>query len=378
VRWAFDTVVAVALLALGLGATAAAGRNQPGSAAVDGLAYALVAVAALALVARRRWPLPTLAVTTVAVSVYLVLRYPYGPVLLTVVVAVYTVASTVPWRRSVPAAAAALVVLLTHLAVTPFDWIGLLPGASLVAVPFAVGATVRQIRESAVRARDERIRDEAYEARLRVAQEVHDVVGHGLAAINMQAEIALHVLPKKPEQAEAALTTIARTSKEALDELRATLAVVRRSDAAEQRIPGPGLAQVDRLVARLAGTGVPVSVSVEGEPRDLPAAVDLAAYRVVQESLTNVLRHAGKASATVRVTYRPDGVSVEVTDTGLGESRGTLLDVYVQQGAPAFTGQGINGMRMRVEAVGGEFTAGPAPGGGFRVHADLPLPGGAL
>jgi signal transduction histidine kinase len=365
VKWAYDTLVAVALLVLGLGATAVAGRNQPGSTSVDGVAYALICVAALALVVRRRWPLVTLAVTTVAVSTYLVLRYPYGPVLLTVVVAVYTTAATLPPRRSVPAAGAAMLLLLVHIVTGPVDWTGLLPGASLVVVPFAAGATVRLGRESAARARDERLRDEAYEARLRVAQEVHDVVGHGLAAINMQAEIALHVLPRKPEQAEAALTTIARTSKEALDELRATLAVVRRSDAAEQRVPGPGLAQLDRLVSRLADTGVPVSVSVVGESRDLPAAVDLVAYRVVQESLTNVLRHAGKAAATVRVTYRPDAVSVEVTDTGRGVST-------ARSG-----GQGIAGMRSRVEAVGGEFAAGPAPGGGFRVHARLPRPAGA-
>jgi signal transduction histidine kinase len=155
--------------------------------------------------------------------------------------------------------------------------------------------------------------------------------------------------------------------------------VVRRSDAAEQRVPGPGLAQLDRLVSRLAGTGVPVSVSVAGEARELPAAVDLVAYRVVQESLTNVLRHAGKATATVRVSYRDDGVTVEITDTGLGDSRGTLLYKNAQQGAPANTrqgGQGISGMRARVAAVGGEFSAGPAAGGGFRVWADLPVRGG--
>ena len=364
-RWLFDTTVAVALLALGLGATVAAGRNQPGSTPVDALAYALICCAALSLVVRRRWPLVTLAVTTVAVSTYLVLRYPYGPVLLTEVVAVYTVAVQVPPRRSVPAAAAALLVLLVHLLTGPVDWTGLLPGTSFVVVPFAAGVAVRLSRESAARVREERSRDEAYEARLRVAQEVHDVVGHGLAAINMQAEIALHVLPKKPEQAEAALTTIARTSKEALDELRATLAVVRRSDAAEQRIPGPGLAQVDRLVSRLSGTGVPVSVSYVGSARELPAAVDLVAYRVVQESLTNVLRHAGKATADVRVTYGDDGVTVEVSDTGRGGD------------VAASGGQGLSGMRSRVAAVGGEFSAGPAAGGGFRVRAWLPLPGGA-
>jgi signal transduction histidine kinase len=365
-RWrtrVFDALIALGLLALCLAVSRFAGARQPGTAALDPTAYALIAVATLALAGRRRWPVGTLIVVVVAVGSYLFMRYPYGPVMVTVVIASYTIAERLPLRRATPVAAAAIAVLLIHLLVGARDWTGLLPGASLVAVPFAVGATVRLGREQAARAREERIRDAAYETRLRVAQEVHDVVGHGLAAINMQAEIALHVLPKRPEQAGEALTRIARTSKEALDELRATLAVV-RSDQAAPRTPGPGLSQLDGLVARLTGTGVPVDVRVSGDRRDLPAAVDLAAYRVVQESLTNVLRHAGRAAATVRVEYRGDGVAVEVTDDGSAAA------------APNPTGNGIPGMRTRVEAVGGTFSAGPRPGGGFRVRADLPVAGG--
>jgi signal transduction histidine kinase len=361
---AFDLLLAVGLLVLCLAVTRLAGARQPGTAVPDGWAYLLVAVAALALAVRRRWPVATIAVVTVAVSTYLLLRYPYGPVMVTLVVAAYTLASSVPPRRAAPVAAGAIVVLLAHLVFRDLDWAALLPGASLIAVPFAVGATARLARESESRAREHRIRDAAYETRLQVAQEVHDVVGHGLAAINMQAEIALHVLPKRPEQASEALTLIARTSKEALDELRATLAVVRRCDDAP-RTPGPGLAQLDALVDRLAGTGVPITVQVTGERRDLPATVDLAAYRVVQESLTNVLRHAGRASASVHVAYRPDGVTVEVCDDGAGAVGSNP------------SGNGIPGMRTRVEAVGGTFTAGPRDGGGFRVRADLPVTGGA-
>jgi signal transduction histidine kinase len=243
----------------------------------------------------------------------------------------------------------------------------MVPGTAWVAVPFAVGATVRAGRESVARNRAEEVRQYTYEERLRIAQEVHDVVGHGLAAINMQAEIALHLLPKRPEQAGEALTAISHTSKRALDELRATLAVVRRADGADNRAPIPGLARLDDLVTRMSGTGVPVSVEVTGERGDLPAAVDLAAYRVVQESLTNVLRHAGPASATVRLSHRPDRLTVRVSDTGRG--------VPGDGGAPAESpgGHGIVGMRERVTALGGTFEAGPAATGGFQVQAAFPL-----
>jgi signal transduction histidine kinase len=194
---------------------------------------------------------------------------------------------------------------------------------------------------------------------------VHDVVGHGLAAINMQAEIALHLLPRKPEEAEAALTRISRSSKAALDELRVTLSVLRQRG---DRTPAPGLAQVPALRERLAESGLPVSLSVVGSAAELPLAVDLAAYRVVQESLTNVLRHAGVASAAVVITHLPASVVVEVTDTGQG---GTV---------PAATpGHGLSGMRERVTALGGTLTAGPLTAGrGWRVHAELPVvPDGA-
>jgi signal transduction histidine kinase len=187
---------------------------------------------------------------------------------------------------------------------------------------------------------------------------VHDVVGHGLAAINMQAEIALHLLHRKPEQAEAALTAISRTSKQGLDELRATLTAV-RGDAG--RAPMPGHGELPALRDRLAHAGLPVSLTIEGEPDGpLPGAVDLAAYRIVQEALTNVLRHAGATSAEVAITYAPGALELEVTDRGLG-------------GVPSGPGSGIAGMRERAAALGGELTAGPRPGGGFRVHAALPV-----
>ncbi|MGC5017892.1 sensor histidine kinase [Micromonospora sp. DT47] len=363
---AADLALALVLLLLGLLATGPAGRNQAAATPVDAWCLTLVGIATLALTGRRIAPRATLAVVSVVVSAYLVLGYPYGPVLLSFLIAVYTVAVRLPIRSAAVAATAALAVILVHVfwsrSASP-GLAGVLPGSAWVVVPFALAVAVRTNRESVARAHAEQARQLADGERLRVAREVHDVVGHGLAAIHMQAEIALHLLAKRPGQAETALRAISRTSKEALDELRVTLTVVRRDEADAQRAPAPGLDQVPQLRDRLAGAGVPVTVTVDGEPRTLPVAVDLAAYRVVQESLTNVLRHAGQATAAVRLRYAPADIAVEVTDTGRGAPTGP---------GPG-GGYGLAGMRERVTALGGSFSAGPDPGGGFRVSATLPV-----
>ncbi|MEU8373495.1 sensor histidine kinase [Micromonospora sp. NPDC048894] len=361
-RWLLDGLLALVLLAIGLVGTAPAGLNQ-GVPAGPG-AYPLVVVAALVVAVRRRWPAATLAVAAAATTGYLVLGQPYGPILLSFLVAVYTVAAHRPVRVAATAGAVVLAALLVQVfvGVRPLGPVALMPVAAWVVVPFAVGAAVRLSREGAARGRADEARRLADAERLRVAREVHDVVGHGLAAIHLQAEIALHLLARRPEQAETALTAISRTSKAALDELRVTLTVVRREEAVGGRGPTPGLAQLTQLRERLAGTGVSVAVATTGTPRPLPVAVDLAVYRVAQEALTNVLRHAGPATAEVRIGYAEDEVTVEVTDTG--------------RGRPAVpepsTGFGLAGMRERVTALGGTFSAGPAASGGFRVYATLP------
>ncbi|MGV9211752.1 sensor histidine kinase [Micromonospora sp. RB23] len=375
-----DGLLALALLVFGLLATGLAGDNQPGSRPVDVVCRALIVVAALALLLRRRSPVATLAVVTVATSTYLVLGYPYGPILLAFLLAVYTVAVRLPVRTAALAAGGAFVLLVAHVFVSRGPapgWFGVLPASAWVVVPFAVGVVVRVSREAAARIRAEEAREraeqgrrQADEERLRIAQEVHDVVGHGLAAISMQAEIALHLLPKRPEQAEVALTAISRTSREALDELRVTLGAVRRG---AEREPVPGLARLPALCDRLAGAGLAVDLRQDGDPRELPAAVDLAAYRVVQEALTNVLRHAGVAHAEVTVGYQADELTVEVTDRGVGVpgwlgAGGDPEPVDGQSG-----GHGLAGMRERVAALGGRLTIGPRPGGGFRVWARLPV-----
>jgi signal transduction histidine kinase len=365
-----DGLLALALSAIGIAGTYGSLHATYGHTPQlpTWCAFVLSVVAASALAGRRTWPVATLAVATVATSAYLAAGFPYGPILLSLLVAVYTLARYVPTRRAVIVAAVALVVLLAHILVArprPGVW-GLVPGSAWVVVPFAIGLAVGLHREAVIRERTQLARAHADQERLRVAQEVHDVVGHGLSAITMQAEIALHLLDRQPEQAGPALSAISRTSREALDDLRVTLGLVRRGTGDDEaRAPLPGLARLDELIARMSDSGVRVQIHTGGERRALSSAADLTAYRVVQESLTNVLRHAGAATADVWVNYLPDGLAVEVTDTG----RGGPADVPPGDHSSR---RGLDGMRERVTALGGTFHAGPRPTGGFGVSIRLP------
>jgi signal transduction histidine kinase len=214
-RLALDGLFAAPLVVVGVFGTAGAAVHRgPTEIAPTGLAYSLVVVAALGLAGRRVWPVATLALVTVATSVYLVLRYPYGPIMVFLLIAVYSVARHVPVRRAAVAAAVALAFLSLHVLVGHGVALGLfaiVPASAWVVVPFAVGVAVRLQREAVVRDRIQLARTHADQERLRVAQEVHDVVGHGLSAITMQAEIALHLLDRQPEQAGPALSAISRT-----------------------------------------------------------------------------------------------------------------------------------------------------------------------
>jgi signal transduction histidine kinase len=371
--WHGDAALAVALAFVCVMGSKPAQVWQPHHRPLDFFGYALLLVSSLVLTARRAAPRVTLAVTVLGASVYLVTGYGFGPVLIPLAIAVYTVAAHLPARRAVVAAGVAAPFLISHTVLGPYhtDPTGILPGVAWIVVPFAIGIAMRLGREAVGRERDERTRQVAYEERLRVAQEVHDVVGHGLTAITMQADVALHVLAKRPEQAVAALTAISQTSRAALAELRATLNLLRSEagpDSDTDRGPAPGLAQIGSLADRVTRAGVPVTLP-DGLPTGpMPAAVELAAYRIVQESLTNVLRHAGPATATVSVRRAADRLDIEVVDTG----RAVPRDPHREPTA----GQGITGMRERAVALGGSLRAGPAPGGGYAVHAVLPLPPG--
>jgi signal transduction histidine kinase len=360
-----DAALAAVMTVVGIVGTAFAGSPSRAEVPIDVRGFALVVTAAMALAVRRRWSPAVLAVVTVCASVYLILGYAYGPVLLLYMIAVYTAARHAPPRVSVPCSLAALALMLVHL-LTPGTFLGslgVIPVCAWVVVPFSLGFTLRLRRETADRARAEEIRRSVDDERFRVAQEVHDIVGHGLAAIKMQADIALHLLADKPEQAQVALAAISRTSSDALDELRATLAVVRRTGTGAERSPVPGLARLDELRQRMAEAGVYVRLETFGERRAaLPVAVDVTGYRIVQESLTNVLRHSGAGQATVTVRHEADSILIKVSNPVTAASTGE-------------GGTGIPGMRERVLALGGEFSAGPAPRDRFEVRARLPAGG---
>jgi signal transduction histidine kinase len=354
-----DVALALATAAVGVAGTTMAYYYTPVDPDLDmvpGVVFA--GCLGLVLVVRRAWPLVTLALAAALISTYLYMNYPYGPVWLGYTIAVYTVARHLPFARSLTATAVSWAVLVGHVFVNkaslPGLW-GFIPATAIVLVPFAIGVVVRTTREATHRARAEAVRERVADERLRVAQEVHDVVGHGLAAIKMQADIALHLLAKKPEQAEIALTAISRTSTAALDELRATLTVVRGAD----RAPSPGLDQLPELQDRMTSAGMDLRVDVTGETRKLPVAVDFAAYRVLQESLTNVLRHSQVKQADVVVAYEDSRVVV------------TIANPATAAAGNGHSGLGIPGMRERVTSLGGTFSAG-ADTGRFEVRAEIP------
>jgi len=216
---------------------------------------------------------------------------------------------------------------------------------------------VEQRAEEAERTRDEAARRRAMEERLRIARELHDSLTHSISVIQVQAGVAVHLARKRGEEVPPALLAIQEAGADAGRELRETLGVLRREEDGD----GSGLGQLDRLVARARSAGLAVSVSVTGVRRPLAPDVDQAAYRIVQEALTNVSRHAGQACALVHLHYAPDALTVQVDDDGKGA--GTTS---------AGPGLGLIGMRERVSALGGQLQAGPRDGGGFGVRAELP------
>src|ERR1700729_2067171 len=218
---------------------------------------------------------------------------------------------------------------------------------------------VEQRAEEAERTREEVARRRAVEERLRIARELHDSLTHNISVICVQSGVAVHLARKRGEEVSPALLAIQEASADAARELRTTLGVLRSDDDGDTS----GLSHLDRLTARARAAGLPVTVNVTGARRSLPPEVDQAAYRIVQEALTNVSRHAGQASAWVHLCYTPDALAVEIDDDGTGTSTGPR---------PSGPGLGLIGMRERVTALGGRLHTGPRGGGGFGVRAELP------
>jgi signal transduction histidine kinase len=228
---------------------------------------------------------------------------------------------------------------------------------------------VEQRAEEAERTRDEAARRMAMEERLRIARELHDSLTHSISVIQVQAGVAVHLARKRGEDVPPALAAIQEAGTDAARELRATLGVLRSDEDGD----GSGLGQLDSLVARARAAGLPVTVTVTGTQRPLPPEVDQAAYRIVQEALTNVSRHAGAASASVHLHYLPEALSVQVDDDGKGPVISTGISTGTSAGTrPSGPGLGLVGMRERVSALGGQLQAGPQDDGGFRVRAELP------
>jgi signal transduction histidine kinase len=252
-----------------------------------------------------------------------------------------------------------------HYAGTDVPWIG-----ALVATPgilgIAFGARTRRLQ--AAEARAQRLELEQREAvvaeRSRIARELHDVIAHSVSVMTVQAGAAEEMLKHDPERALEPMRAVQETGRQALVEMKRLVGMLREDDDEIGLAPQPGLADLDRLVKHVREAGLPVEVRIEGEPRTLPLGVDLSAYRVVQEALTNALKHAGHATATVTVRYGADDVTIEVADDGAGRSK---------KGG----GHGLIGMRERIGVFGGSFAAGPRESGGFAVSARLPLGGGA-
>jgi signal transduction histidine kinase len=334
-----------------------------------------------ALVFRRVGPEVTLAVTVAGLVVWTFADFAGGPIYLAPLVPLYTIATTGNRRRTTTAVVTvavvfAVVALLSDQRAQHLGYMLAFTGWTLGAVFLGAAhhnrraylAQLEQRARDLEESREEEARRRVTEERLRIARDLHDVVAHGIATIHMQSGAALHVLDRHPEQAAPALATVKQLSKQTLQELRATLDVLRADDTeAAPLAPTPGLDGLSALVDVTRDAGLPVDLEIVGtEVAPRPAAVDVAAYRIVQESLTNVMRHAGvQAHATVTVHHCADAVEIDVVDDGLGVAAGSATN----------GGHGIRGMRERAATVGGTVAAGASPGGGFRVHARLPYNG---
>jgi signal transduction histidine kinase len=351
--------------------------NEAGSRQADGLTYALTVVSIGALLFRRRWPFATALVCGAALTGWYVLGH-HGELLnLPTMVALYTIAVQGDRRTTVLTGAVGSA-WSGILGFTSSDPIGARGGSPVLEmlwplVPLALGEAARARRElvasaEAEREREARRRVEA--ERVRIAQEFHDLVAHTMAAVNVQMGVAVAAFDTQPDTARDALARARASSKEALQELRATVALLRDPDGTHATRPAPQLTEIDELAEVARAAGINVTVEADTIDADLPGAVGLAAYRIVQEALTNVVRHSDAGNVAVSVRHGPGGLVVEVIDDGTTGTAGA-------NGAGGATpGHGLIGMSERAAAVGGRLEHGRTGEGGFRIHALLPTGAG--
>jgi len=360
------------------------------------LGYVLLIVSGLVVAGRRRWPVPVLLITAFASLVYYSFDFGDGPGWLGLFVALYTLTAYGDGRRSLVTAGAGITALTIWWLVASADvepraaigWVFFRIGASVMSAALGESARARRFiaseaqerAERAERSREEEARARVDAERLRIAREVHDTVAHAIAIINVQSGVTAHVLDRRPEQAREALVTIEQTSSRVLREMRAILGVLRDTD--NERTPHPGLEQLDELAAQARDAGLDIKIEATSPPASLPSAVGSAAYRILQESITNVIRHVGPTRVTAALEYGVDVLTVSVTDEGRRHATTddrTGLHVLAKQpsgngtGSSSELGRGILGMRERCQLLGGELTTRSLPGGGFEVNARLPL-----
>ena len=369
---AADSALALVLAAVLTVATYFVSQHQASVRPFDAGAAALVIAAAAVLAARRTRPVAVLAVVFGIVLAYLATGYADGPIWLTLIIAFFT---AVVRGHRLAGVAATIAVFGIFLLIHPLLGRGPAPSAAglaavaawpLVILGAAEAVRIRRVRAAeAARIREEEALRRASEERLRIARELHDSLGHYLSMISVQSGVALNLNPGLPGQVAESLSAIRQASKEGLRELRSVLRILRQDGEPAPHAPPPALARLGDLAGHAAAAGLQVRAETSGTVRELPFGVDQAAFRIVQEALTNVTRHAGTDTATVRIRYGQHDLTVQVDDDGRGRN----------DGLPPPGGSGIAGMRERATALGGELNAGPRPAGGFRVTATLPLDG---
>jgi signal transduction histidine kinase len=370
-----DIALALALFAISV-VTVSTGRAEsvgsPNNGPSGVALFILVLFATLPIALRRRLPLEVFAITLTAGVISDLIGGPFQ--FAGALVGLYTVAAYLGRPRSIYAAGAsgiATVVTSIGDSGTPMAQVSAI--LAVFAGSWLLGDNIRTrrayLRELEDRAdrlereREESIRRAAADEQARIARELHDIITHNVSVMTVQAAAAGDVFETHPGRVREALDSIESTGREALTELRRLLGRVHPEDAGAALAPQPGLARLDALLEQVRAAGLQVQLTVEGTPHELPIGLDLSAYRIVQEALTNILKHAQASKATVRIRYEPDAIALEVIDDG----RGPAAD-------DAERGQGIIGMRERAALVGGALRVGRAPGGGFAVDARIPLP----
>jgi signal transduction histidine kinase len=381
-----DALLALGLLLLGLTSRVEISDSEAASVFSrdpDAVNTILIVLMSVPLALRRMYPVTVLAVTVAAFAVDRVLDYPNTLAGAGIVLAIHAIGSELPLDRSTKIGGSLVVGItaFTVLGAVTLESVGIgsvIQTSLMAAAPLYLGREVHQRRrrfeeltlraERAEREREEQARQAVAEERARIARELHDVVAHQMAVMTVQAEGARRLARDADPRIRDALDTIRSAGHEALTEMRRMVGLLRTVDEPERPLdPQPGLDRLDELVEQMREAGLDVDVAIDGDLRELPPGVALNAYRIVQESLTNTLKHGGRgASATISITYTDEGIRISVTDDGLGAA--TALE------RPAESGHGLIGMRERVALLDGEFDAGPRPGGGYAVTARIPVP----